>query len=572
ETQREALLLVNCVTPYFREEILQNVMLIFGFIGSNMIMCDDEFSLKVMDDTMSHVIPLVTGGDEQVQDSVIEVFIDAFRDIAAHRRLHLFRKLSSLLDEENHLWFISFKLTERVIAMSKGEQKEFLDFARILVSSYDPIVQLHTFAVLIKVASLIDSGSSVIFRRNVTYNLRQRQEVVQLLVFNLMNMIANAEFKSKVDQCEWQEKAPHFNEFMESLLHFIESVTKERVEKKAFGYSKAVTRSLNKILENGKETSSDSLLTNSQMALLSIKLLTKCYKEKEKTTKLFEQALQIVVDMLSESKANSHNVIACAILCMTQVAVTIGNQAIPFLPSVISIILKYFVERSAVVVLSCITALTKIIRHFCHFLGSNLPQLISMACNATGEYKDDVMFSQRFKVVKKHLATSVPMRTLLESIGNAYNELSTKSEEPILSLLSIFSEALSHAEQADVEANLQSAQKLLFTALDYRNVHWKLKTAMAINTVEDKTIQCIITMVPKLSEKTFRPFFYKLYDWAIRTKEDQFQRVLTFYRTMNKLGETLRSLFCVFAAPYIVNNCVNLLDTIEKSGVDEATG
>ncbi|XP_010777479.1 HEAT repeat-containing protein 1-like, partial [Notothenia coriiceps] len=62
--------------------------------------------------------------------------------------------------------------------------------------------------------------------------------------------------------------------------------------------------------------------------------------------------------------------------------------------------------------------------------------------------------------------------------------------------------------------------------------------------VEGHVINCLLAMVLKLSEVTFRPLFFKLLDWS---KTGSKERLLTFFRLSDVLAEKLKSLFVLFA-------------------------
>ncbi|RWS05206.1 HEAT repeat-containing protein 1-like isoform X2 [Dinothrombium tinctorium] len=464
ETQREALLLVSALAPHYKTEILQNIMLVFGFIGSNLLHCDDEYTLKVMDETMNEIIPLVVEGSEEVRDNVIEVFIDSIRDIAAHRRLHLFRKLSALLDNERLLWFIVFKLTERIVSMNDDDRRDFLDFSRIFVCSYEPEIQLSTFVKLLQVAHYLDNGAETIFNRKVFYRSQNRQDIVNALVINLSNILSAEELSAKILENDWSMNQAMFKKLIEISLLFIEKVTKNTSGERSLNYTKTLSRNLYKILEKS------SHLTSFITPLCEVASLTNAKNE--------------------------------------QLAIN---------------------AQINVVVLSCVTALAKLTRHFGQFLGSKLSKILTLSCLAKSEQDNETMFESKFKTMAKNISTLIPLRTLVEALFEAYEELSTKSEDPIVNLLSIFCDSLANVERTDLEAVLPEVQKLIFKALDYRNLNAKEKPIASIDAIEDKTIECVVTFVPKLSE-------------------------LTFHR--------LKSLFCVFAAPYIVNNCIIQLEKL----------
>ena len=51
--------------------------------------------------------------------------------------------------------------------------------------------------------------------------------------------------------------------------------------------------------------------------------------------------------------------------------------------------------------------------------------------------------------------------------------------------------------------------------------------------LEAVTIDTIISMVMKLSEATFRPFLFRLFDWATTNPEYR-DRILVFYRLTDR--------------------------------------
>lgn len=54
-------------------------------------------------------------------------------------------------------------------------------------------------------------------------------------------------------------------------------------------------------------------------------------------------------------------------------------------------------------------------------------------------------------------------------------------------------------------------------------------TLTDVTNVEESASQALVSLVLKLSEATFRPLYYKLYDWAARNPQYK-QRNITFYR------------------------------------------
>ena len=57
-------------------------------------------------------------------------------------------------------------------------------------------------------------------------------------------------------------------------------------------------------------------------------------------------------------------------------------------------------------------------------------------------------------------------------------------------------------------------------------------TLVDVTNVEESASKALVALVLKLSEATFRPLYYRLYDWAARNPQHK-QRNITFYRYAN---------------------------------------
>jgi hypothetical protein len=80
---------------------------------------------------------------------------------------------------------------------------------------------------------------------------------------------------------------------------------------------------------------------------------------------------------------------------------------------------------------------------------------------------------------------------------------------------------------------------------------------------EDHIIDAYCELTFKLSEETFRPIFFKFYEWAT-INEPPKDRLITFYRTTYKLSNKLKNLFILFSTHFI-QNAAGILDTLNVS-------
>ena len=69
-----------------------------------------------------------------------------------------------------------------------------------------------------------------------------------------------------------------------------------------------------------------------------------------------------------------------------------------------------------------------------------------------------------------------------------------------------------------------------------------------------------MSLVLKLSEASFRPLFFQLYDWATRTDVHK-ERLVSFYNVTMHIAEKLKGLFVVFAGHFIRNAAQVVADT-----------
>lgn len=77
-------------------------------------------------------------------------------------------------------------------------------------------------------------------------------------------------------------------------------------------------------------------------------------------------------------------------------------------------------------------------------------------------------------------------------------------------MLSILSASFSNSNKNDIESNLPNIQKLVIHMLDYRYLKTEKLPKQQIDRVEYMCLNVITQFVPKLSESTFRSFFYKV--------------------------------------------------------------
>ncbi|MEQ2182106.1 hypothetical protein GOODEAATRI_018690, partial [Goodea atripinnis] len=255
---------------------------------------------------------------------------------------------------------------------------------------------------------------------------------------------------------------------------------------------------------------------NRQTALYSLKLLCRSFGSAHQ--EVFVPVLLLVVDIVMVTKEEK-NVMGSALLCIAEVVGALKALAIPQLPRLMPAVLHVLSDRkelltNEIYLLSAVTALQRVTETLPHFISP---------------YLQDTTFQDQLE-----------------------------------SLMSILKEHIGHMDREQLSAHQSELTTFFLTALDFRAKHSQVSPVLIHSVsfgakslsflyqsdleeawqVEGGAVDCLIAMVMKLSEVTFRPLFFKLYDW---TKSDSKDRLLTFYRLCDCIAERLKGLFVLFA-------------------------
>lgn len=321
--------------------------------------------------------------------------------------------------------------------------------------------------------------------------------------------------------------------------------------------------SIIKNIEEAEVESDDELII--QTALLSLKLLIK-YLISDYHEKLVE-ILDFVTDLIKSDKVQN-NVLASVMLCLAELCVNLRAHAIPSLPNFMPAILKILKQQksqdsSNLLLLSSVTAVQKILETLPRFLSPYLEKLLYelslLASKWSGESTDERLqpVVNKLASVRQQIGVSISARVLIPILGQTYNRLITKQAFGAVGyLLDVLAENLNHLSGSEINSNLPELTNFFLEVLQFRTDQ---ETSFEdANEVESQIIKALTKLILKLSESTFKPLYYKLFDWAAR-HEQKTQRLITFYALSSGIAEALKSLFVLFAGHFL-NNAAQILD------------
>ncbi|KAM4623532.1 HEAT repeat-containing protein 1 [Polymixia lowei] len=311
---------------------------------------------------------------------------------------------------------------------------------------------------------------------------------------------------------------------------------------------------------------------NRQTALYSLKLLCRNFGtgHQEAFVPVLVQAVEIVT-----SQEEEKNVMGSALLCIAEVASALKALAIPQLPRLMPAVLQTLTERkdllsNEIYLLSAVTALQRVAETLPHFISPYIQDTTLQVCRLTRLAEASSTSPQlvvRLTSLRNTLATKVPPRVLLPNITKSYSSMVANKQSQLGPLMSILKEHISHMEREELNSHQSELTSFFLTALDFRAQHCQGDLEKT-KEIEGHVIDCLLAMVMKLSEVTFRPLFFKLFDWS-KTETDGKERLLTFYRLADCIADRLKGLFVLFAGN-LVKPFTDLLRQTNVSKTDEA--
>ncbi|NWW83175.1 HEAT1 protein, partial [Climacteris rufus] len=310
---------------------------------------------------------------------------------------------------------------------------------------------------------------------------------------------------------------------------------------------------------------------NRQTALFSLKLLCKGFGTENPAP--FVPVLKTAIDLISSEKEEK-NVMGSALLCIAEVTCTLKAQAIPQLPRLMPALLKTLKSKKELVsneiyLLSAVTALLKVAETLPHFLSPYLLECLLQVVRLEKivvEFGPSSQISVRVASLKTVLATRLAPRILLPAVTKCYSEVHTR-KNCVGPLMNILKEHIVGMEKEHLISHQPELTAFFMKVLDFRTEHAQ-DDLEEVGKIEAYIIDCLISMVMKLSESSFRPLFFKLFDWS-KTESTLKDRLLTFHRIADCIADKLKGLFTLFAG-HLVKPFAETLNQVNISKTDEA--
>ncbi|XP_051867261.1 HEAT repeat-containing protein 1 isoform X2 [Pristis pectinata] len=312
---------------------------------------------------------------------------------------------------------------------------------------------------------------------------------------------------------------------------------------------------------------------NRQTALFSLKLLCRCFGASHQD--LFVPVLVTAVDLIAGDNEEERNLLGNALLCIAEVTTALKALAIPQLPRLMPGLLKILKKQKSLLsneiyLLSAVTALQRVAETLPHFISPYLLNILVQVTRLTkiaAKASHSSQLDKRLTSLRTTLATKLASRVLLPSISKCYDKLADTKQHCLGPLLDILKEHICNMAKEQLNSHQSELTSFFLKALDFRADHLE-DDLDKVGEIEGHVINCLVGMIMKLSEVTFRPLFFKLFDWS---KSEGFptDRLITFYRLANCIADKLKGLFTLFAGQLVkpfaeILNQTNIVKTDES--------
>ncbi|XP_041358175.1 HEAT repeat-containing protein 1-like isoform X2 [Gigantopelta aegis] len=307
--------------------------------------------------------------------------------------------------------------------------------------------------------------------------------------------------------------------------------------------------------------SGDERVKTGTVALYTLNVL--CRLLGETNPQLFIKVLSQSTRVLTACKDNP-SVLACALLCIAEICsslkIHVIQHLITFMPKVFKIMNRDQLIRNDLLQLGAVTAIHRMVESLPHFISPYLLEITKqVCCNLSPErgIPQKPQVQQRLKAIRHTLATVIPTRVLLPTVISCYDDAADNMQVCVPSVLLLLEEHITAMKKEDLGSFYNQLLTFFFTALSFRELHTEAELSL-VTEIEAAVMKTLITMVMKMSEASFRPMLFKIFDWATR-QDGSRDRVLVFYQLANRLAGKLKSLFTLFAG-HIIKHAAQTLD------------
>lgn len=297
---------------------------------------------------------------------------------------------------------------------------------------------------------------------------------------------------------------------------------------------------------------------------MAVKLLSKQLSEKH--PKDFKQIVETLIDVLRKSEKVPRLLLATVVLSLCEICSNLRVHSIVYLPSFMKIfleILKGCTKPEQMsnenVLIYLVTGLLKIVGTLALYLSPYLVEMIvrlsqiwhNLEIEPTKDLKNRSLIVDRLNGIWEKLSTTLELRVLIPTIDQSYKRLVNDEQSIAIGpLMLLLTQTFEQQAAGNISKFMPDITSFFIAALKFRSDHSEIDFA-TLNELESKIIKAFRALTLKLSEGSFRPLYYRIYDWAIKQSDKDLDHTITYFRLSIEIAKSLKSLFVLFANDFI---------------------
>ncbi|XP_050321722.1 LOW QUALITY PROTEIN: HEAT repeat-containing protein 1 homolog [Bactrocera neohumeralis] len=321
-------------------------------------------------------------------------------------------------------------------------------------------------------------------------------------------------------------------------------------------------------------TPTNELVFLQQTALIAIKLLSKMFALQH--IKEFKEILAHLIKVLKQRSKISKIVLATVVLTIIEISSNLKAHSLALLPKYMPQMIEILQDQAKLVqsqlpdnvCIAIITGTQKLFESLPLFLGPYVVDVITalstISANISAQQSERDQRAatalHRISTIWSKIASDVPVRILVPSCEKAYRKLmAAHNYADIAVLMQLLPECINKTPSAELTAVQSELGAFFLHTLEFRLQVRNNCERERVASTETVIIDAFVTWVLKLSESSFRPYYQKVYEWAIKQRAER-ETILTFFLLTNKIAEALKTLFALFARDGIIDDAANLLN------------
>lgn len=301
------------------------------------------------------------------------------------------------------------------------------------------------------------------------------------------------------------------------------------------------------------------------MAMMAIKLLSKQLCEKH--PKNFKHIVETLIDILLHNEKVPRLLLATCILCLCEICANLRVHSIAYLPSSMKIFLGILngyknpknMSNEQCVLIYLLSGLLKVVGKMALYMSPYLVELIvclsqiwyNIEVEPIKDAKRNAVIIERLNGIWEKFSSTLELRFLIPSIEQSYNQLINDERSLAIGpLMHLLTQTIEQQVPGNISRFMSEITIFFIGALAFRANHNDIKLN-TLNELENKIIKSFRAVTLKLSEESFRPLYYRIYDWAFNKNDKDIGYVTTYFRVSIEVAKSLKSLFVLFANDFI---------------------